>query len=501
MSDGVTQGQPYPRFRWTMLVILCTAGISGTFANGGYAPILGVIAKNLNVPLGAATQLLTIAIFVMSAITIFAGHVCDRLGIAFTMCAGIILCVIPESLLPWIGNSYGNVFIVRMLGGLSMGLTGIIIAPCLAQWFPLKERGTAGAILSSTVGLGSAISVAASPAILRSVGSWQVTIALMTIPLWASLAIMLTLGRRQPPAQALVNPMAEGGGAGSVAFKTMLAAPITWIGCLLFVFMAWIMMSLHSIVPPFLAVAPPAGLGYGPMMAGKISGLFFVGGLVAPLLGGVFLDKVAKGDSRHGLFIGYAVTGIGLFLALQPPFYRSIPLLTTFLVFAGLGVGFTAPSMIVYITGRYPVHMVGKIMGLWAGVGGFGGAAGVFLGGVAVSKFGGYSSALVIIPLICIAGCALSFCFRPLRAKRQEGAADPVAALVWEGNSKAMYDAMVAGAPGPAKNHVRTGFEDWVVKKGIKVLTEDLFLDHIKETFPPEFAPMILEQVMPLKSK
>ena len=73
--------------------------------------------------------------------------------------------------------------------------------------------------------------------------------------------------------------------------------------------------------------------------------------------------------------------------------------------------------------------------------------------------------------------------------------------LSWEGNSKAMYDKLMESAPLPMREMAKKGFADWVTKKGITTMTEDLLEAHIKETAPAPMQGMILAQLQPLKSK
>ena len=73
--------------------------------------------------------------------------------------------------------------------------------------------------------------------------------------------------------------------------------------------------------------------------------------------------------------------------------------------------------------------------------------------------------------------------------------------LTWEGNSKAMYDKLVESAPAFMREQLKKGFEDWVAKKGITTMTEDLLEEHVKETAPGPMQGMILAQLQPFKSK
>ena len=54
--------------------------------------------------------------------------------------------------------------------------------------------------------------------------------------------------------------------------------------------------------------------------------------------------------------------------------------------------------------------------------------------------------------------------------------------LSWEGNSKNMYEKLVSAAPAFMRKKAENDFKQWIDKKGITTMTEDLLEEHIKET-------------------
>lgn len=64
------------------------------------------------------------------------------------------------------------------------------------------------------------------------------------------------------------------------------------------------------------------------------------------------------------------------------------------------------------------MHIVGKMLGLWFGLGDFGGAAGLFAVGLTVARFGSYTFSIFQIALAALLGFILVlFLARP---KQQE---------------------------------------------------------------------------------
>ena len=106
-------------------------------------------------------------------------------------------------------------------------------------------------------------------------------------------------------------------------------------------------------------------------------------------------DKVFRGNAKPVLLIGFTLSCV--FILCNPVSGR----IHKYAGSCGLpNTGwsrvnaFLYPAIVVFVSGTYPVQIVGKMLGLWMGLGAFGGAAGLFVGGLAVAKFGNYNLAL-----------------------------------------------------------------------------------------------------------
>ncbi len=72
----------------------------------------------------------------------------------------------------------------------------------------------------------------------------------------------------------------------------------------------------------------------------------------------------------------------------------------------------------------------------------------------------------------------------------------------WQGNSKAMFDKSIEGSPKPFQEMTRKRLVETLTKKcgdGGDV-TEDTFLEAVKEITPKPFLQMALKALEPLKS-
>ena len=63
-----------------------------------------------------------------------------------------------------------------------------------------------------------------------------------------------------------------------------------------------------------------------------------------------------------------------------------IPALETTLILAGFGVQFVMPTIFYFIPRVYPPQMVGKMSGIWMGLGTFGGVLGLYIAGITIKS-------------------------------------------------------------------------------------------------------------------
>lgn len=149
------------------------------------------------------------------------------------------------------------------------------------------------------------------------------------------------------------------------------------------------------------------GLGLGAAMSGKLSIAVTIIGLFATIFGGLFFDKVAKGNSRLAAIIGFLISAC-VIVILLPAVSKSITVLALCLLVVGWGIPFMGPSISAFIAMNYPPSIVGRMIGWWFGFGTFGGAAGLYLGGMSISKSGNFYLAIGMISIASMIGVLLS---------------------------------------------------------------------------------------------
>lgn len=402
------QVEKHTGYRWLVLLAGCMAICSIYVDMIAYAPILGEVAGKLNIELGAATNLMMGFVLSVACVLIWGGVVCDKFGITVAMVLGLLCSTVPTALIPLIGGNFTAVMLARLVQGASVGFVFATIGPILALWFPPKEHGMASGLLIGSISLGCALGVFASPAILAMTGGWEKTVFILGTPGWVAILLVMLITRKSPPAlgtQEAQSPSAPP--RDEMSFVGALACPITWLGSLIVFCNAWAMYCLYNLVPPYLAANPPMGLGLGAAMSGKLSIAVTVIGLFATIFGGIFFDKVAKGNSRVAAIIGFLISAC-VIVILLPMVSKSIGVLALCLLISGWGIPFMGPSLSAFIAMNYPPSIVGRMIGWWFGFGTFGGAAGLYLGGMSISKSGNFYLAIGMISIASIVGVLLS---------------------------------------------------------------------------------------------
>lgn len=418
----------YPRYRWLILISACLVFISYTIDMIVYAPIFSEVAKDLQIDMGAVIQLSMAFAIALALSMIFGGPLVDRYGITVVFTVGLLCASLPATLMPWIGTSYAVVFTSRLVQG-AVGMVFGAIGPILALWFPQKEQGLAGGLIFCCLSIGPAVGVVASPALYTVLGSWQNTVALLSLPGWFAIFLSLIVTRRPPSPEvvAAVVKKLQSSATAEVTYGALFRLPMTWIGTGIVFFNSWGIYGLYNLVPPYLAAPPPMGVGLGPAMAGTLTLLCIIVGIPAFIVGGLFFDKAVRGRPRPAIFIGFIMSGLFSYLFLIPSVYQNMVLLIFCLVLAGWGVSFMAPSLSAFIATNYPPNFVGSMVGWWFGFGTVGAAIGTFLGGVATAQTGSFYWAIAPIALASAVGILLTLMLRPAQhVKMESGPASEV---------------------------------------------------------------------------
>jgi MFS family permease len=294
-----------------------------------------------------------------------------------------------------------------------VGFIYVTVGHVLSRWFPPNERGLASGLMIGAMPIGASIGVVTAPILLEMIGSWQYTMVLLSIPGWMAIVLAVLITRREPQ-PALSGPVFESKKTDptdqkEMSFVQALQLPYTWIGVGILFCNAWCHFCLYSIVPPFLSANVPAGVGLSPVLAGKLSMAITFSGFFAFIAGGLFFDRVAKGSYRFAMIIGFFLTAVSSYFILASALHNGIYSLVLCLLCAGWGMPFMNASISSCIVANYPAQIVGRMVGVWFGLGTFGGALGIYLGGIGIAKTGNFYWAIFPISIAATTGIVFSW--------------------------------------------------------------------------------------------
>jgi len=263
--------------------------------------------------------------------------------------------------------------------------------------------------MSASVAVGSGAGVLLGPAVLPRVSNWQTMCATLSVVGWVAFAFAAILV--MVPKPTLPMPAAPPDGVSDATlFKRALVSPLTLIGVVVTFMASWGMQCLFSLTSTFLAADKPVGVGYGAMTAGKLMlGITLLAGILGPLVCGVLLDRVFKGNAKVVFLIGFALMCVFVYGLTTPAVTGNILVLEPVLILAGFGVQFVFPTLYYFIAKAYAPQVVGKMSGIWMGIGTFGGVLGLYIAGVTVKSQDSYHTTLVLQSLAALVGFLLVF--------------------------------------------------------------------------------------------
>lgn len=399
----------FPRFRWFVLAALCISTIATTIQMIAPATVMGIIAKEFGTDLGTTTgTIMGLFPLAVGVSCLIGGALIDRFGFIRIALASMILLIISSLLVPVLGQDLGGIALIRILQGLASGPILVVISPAAALWFPRKERAIVAGLQGMSVSIGFALGFAIAPSIFQAIESWQNMMAWLSIFGFVGLIMVLIVvfGPKPPVTRPKADPDTISD------FKLALRQPVTWVGVAIFCCGSWLLQAFNDLTPAYLAIDPPVGIGFGPVKAGQIMGIYMLAFLIFAGISGFIMNKVFRNNARPVIFIGFLFAAIFCTSIMFQFVYSNMPVLMICLILAALGA-FTMPCAVAFITLSYPPYITGKIEGLWQGLGIFGGAIGVLIGAAALRGTGNYQLSIIILGIVAVVGAIISFFITP----------------------------------------------------------------------------------------
>ncbi len=402
----------YPRFRWLVLIMLVVATIAQGSMLISFAPLVGDIAKQLNLSLGQVTGVMMGAFTLFVGIfAIVGGALIDKIGIAKTFVGASLLLGASSALIPVVGPNFGALALLRVIQGIACGpIIGSAAAVAVA-WFPAKERGLVTGLQGAALTLGTAVGLIMVPSITQATGGdWPRAIGTLTVFSAAAfiLAIVVLLGPKPP---VTVNALSAT--ANQHDFAKALRSPTTYVGILCIFMLSWVMQAFNDLTPGYVAISAPVGLGKGPVVAGQYMTLVQVGFLLGSALSGFAFERIFRRKAKPLIMIAFALVAV-FALSVRLPFVASVTaiLLPCFFL-AGFFQGYVIPTCQAFVATNYPPDIAGKLGGMWMGIGIFGGTVGVGVGSTLLHFTKAYNASLIVVVIVALVGCAIGAFVNP----------------------------------------------------------------------------------------
>lgn len=400
----------YPRFRWLVLVMLVVATLAQGAMLISFAPLVGEIAKQLNMSLGQVTGVMMGAFTLFVGIfAIIGGAIIDKIGIAKTFVGTTLLLGISSVLVPVVGANFGGLALLRVIQGIACGPIIGSAAAVAVGWFPMKERSIVTGIQGAALTLGTAVGLIMVPAITQaSGGNWPMAIGWLSLfsAVAFVLAIVVLLGPKPPVAVHAEN-------VNQHDFAKALKTPTTYIGILCIFMLSWVMQAFNDLTPGYVAIAAPVGLGLGPVVAGQYMTIVQVGFLLGSALSGFVFERIFRRQSKPLIMLAFFLVAIFAFSVKLPFVTATTAILLPCFFLAGFFQGYVIPTCQAFVANNYPPEIAGKLGGMWMGIGIFGGTVGVGVGSSFLHFTKAYNASLIVVVIVALVGCAVAFLLNP----------------------------------------------------------------------------------------
>jgi MFS family permease len=407
----------YPKYRWYVFITLIVATLVQGMALIGPTPLVGMIAETLHADLGSATASAMLPFALMVAIGgLISGMTIDRLGLAKTY---IIFCsmeTVAAMLLPVLGTTIMGLIVLRGLQGFGCGPI-IASGPRLAaEWFPRNQRSMVQGVQGASLSLGIIIGLTTGPVIAASAG-WLASLTALggSMAIAVMLSVIFLFGPKSPGSiadQATKEDVIRD-------FKKVFGLPAFWLTFVSTFALCWVMQGYQDLTPGHIAVPPPAGLGLGTIVAGRMMGLlvfaFILGSLVSPIIA----EKIFHGKYGRAVTFSFLLTAIFCVSVMWPVVTSNMSILAICLFLAGFFMGMPNAINMSFISNNYPEHITGSVGGFTMGLGIFGGAVGVAAGSTALHITGMYNVSIIIVVVVAVIGAIAGFGINPPRIFNQ----------------------------------------------------------------------------------
>jgi MFS family permease len=407
----------YPKYRWYVLIVMFLIHV---FCAGiiliSPAPLVGEISKASGWNLG------TITVITMSAFTFFvaggcviAAFVLDKIGVCKSYMIACALAAAGTFLMPFFGSTIPGVIFMRLLQALGASIA--LASPMLiaSEWFPIEERGIVTGFQGAGVGLGTTVGVIISPLIFNMTGNWVTTMAIMGIPpVFCFILVCIMKFGPTPPAMQSSDVPENTGVASESDFKLALKEKLFFISLIILFAFNWSFQGFTGLVPGYLAVDPPTGVGLGAQVAGGTFSFYSLFFMIGAMSSGFIGRYIFKNKLKVSIAISFILGAAFKLFILLPGIRDNQAALTVCLIIAGFFFTWSQPMIFAYLTQCYPPTVMGRMGGILTGIGTLGAPIGIAIGSFALNATNSYYIPLGLISCICLLGFIMTlFLYKP----------------------------------------------------------------------------------------
>jgi MFS family permease len=399
----------YPKYRWYVFTVCFVMAVANGMIMISPSPIIQPIQETLGISLGQTSAVIILTYVLGGAIGgVFGGFMIDKFGLAFTYVLTVVLMIVGLVLVFSGGTTVVVLLLGRLIGGIGGGIPNATGPKLAALWFPGRERAVAIGFLGGALSLGSTIGLMVSPQILATAGDWHRAITFVGFLVIPSIILALILLKGPKPPVAEGSTLEESAKIGAGMFKQVVKLPVFYAGILTIWCFSWILNVYNDLTPGNIAVDTPAGLGYGPVVAGQMMGVYSLAMLIGAFASGFILHNLFKGNARLLCLISFVIGAIFCGSVLLGSVNQNIPVMQICLIIAGFFNGMPVPATQAFIAFSYPQEVQGRIGGMAMGIGFTGGSVGLALSSMMLHTTGNYRLSIISCVIAAIAGAIIA---------------------------------------------------------------------------------------------
>ncbi|MDR0851903.1 MAG: MFS transporter [Clostridiales Family XIII bacterium] len=399
----------YPKYRWFTFAVCFALAVTNGMIMIGPSPIIQSIQESIGLSLGQTSAVVILTYTLGGAVGGFVGgYTIDRFGLAFTYVMTAILMIVGLIMAFAAGNVIPVLLLGRLIGGIGGGIPNATGPKLVALWFPGKERAVTIGFIGGALSLGITIGLMVSPQILVRSGNWHQAITYVGLLVIPSIILAFIMQRGPKPPVSDHMGAAESLAYSTGLFKQALKAPAFYAGILTIWFFSWILNTYNDLTPGNIAVDVPAGLGYGPVVAGQLMGIYSLFMLIGAFASGFILHNLFKENARLFTIISFILIAIFCGSVLIPAVNQNIPVMMLFLGIAGFFAGCPVPLTQAFISFSYPKEIQGRVGGISMGLGFTGGAVGLAVSSAMLHTTGNYTLSIISCVIAAVAGALIA---------------------------------------------------------------------------------------------